>query len=236
MFLGARVTRAEDLDENEKKMSIFVWSRFGRKYQLDILDFFRASENIVYFGDGSPAEMSPKSYFWKTHPPHPENFLDRWGVWCCEGSGVSPSEENIGSLSDFPSFRDEAQLDRCSQKWSKIEIFLEEEISWPKGKWKSLVFLRFTIFENIEKWSYSFLFARGERSELESAELFPGRSFRARLGSKGTKRAIDSKSRMGKWWNIYANIYSVFEKWFWKEVSTKNQIFEMKEKGFWVLR
>ena len=65
MFLGARVTRAEDLDENEKKMSIFVWSRFGIKYQLDILDFFRASENIVYFGDGSPAEMSPKSYFWK---------------------------------------------------------------------------------------------------------------------------------------------------------------------------
>ena len=92
------------------------------------------------------------------------------------------------------------------------KIFLEEEISWPKGKWKSLVFLRFTIFENIEKWSYSFLFARGERSELESAELFPGRCFRARLGSKGTKRAIDSKSRMGKWWNIYTNIYILCSK------------------------
>ena len=203
MFLGARVTRAEDLDENEKKMSIFAWSRFGRKYQLDILDFFRASENLVHFGDGSPAEMSPKSYFWKTHPPHPENFLGRWGVWCCEGSGVSPSEENIGSLSDFPSFRDEAQLDRCSQKWSKIRWkYFWGRKSRGQGKWKSLDFLGFTIFEYIEKWSYSFLFARGERSELESAEPFPGRHFRARMGSKGTKRAADSKSRKGKRWNI----------------------------------
>ena len=68
-------------------------------------------------------KASPKSSFWKTHPPHPDVFLCRWGVWCCEGSGVSPSREDIGSLSDFPSFRDEAQLDRCSQKWSKIEKY-----------------------------------------------------------------------------------------------------------------
>ena len=152
-------------------------------------------------------KMSPKSSFWKTHPPLPEDFLGRWGVWCYEGSGMSPSREDIGSLSGFPSFRDEAQLDRCSQKWSKFEkIFWWRKFSWPR-EMKTLDFLRFTIFENIEKWSYSFLFARGERSELESAELFPGRCFRARLGSKGTKRAIDSKSRMGKWWNIYTNIY-----------------------------
>ena len=68
-------------------------------------------------------KLSPKSSFWKTHPPLPEDFLGRWRVWCYEGSGVSPSKEDIGSLSGFPSFRDEAQLDRCSQKWSKIEKY-----------------------------------------------------------------------------------------------------------------
>ena len=68
-------------------MSIFVWSRFGRKYQLDILDFFRASENIVYFGDGSPAEMSPKSYFWKKLKRlfllHKSVLLNLAGKVCC---------------------------------------------------------------------------------------------------------------------------------------------------------
>ena len=111
------------------------------------------------------------------------------------------------------------------------KIFLEEEISWPKGKWKSLVFLRFTIFENIEKWSYSFLFARGERSELESAEPFPGRHFRARLGSKGTKRAIDSKSLMGKWWNMCEkHIFHVIKKRFWMNFRIKIRFLGSKKR------
>ena len=173
-------------------------------------------------------KASPKSSFWKTHPPHPDDFLGRWGVWCYEGSGVSPSREDIGSLSDFPSFRDEARLDRCSQKWSKWENILMKEIRG-QGKWKSLDFLRFTIFENIEKWSYSFLFARGERSELESAEPFPGRYSRARSGSKGAKRSTDSKSRMDSD-GLCVNIYSREQKEISNEIFGRNQVFGWDER------
>ena len=44
-----------------------------------------------------------------------------------------------------------------------------------------------------------FISVRSRRkSELESAESFPGRHLRARLGSKGTKRTADAKSQTGK--------------------------------------
>ena len=46
MFLGARVTRAEDLDENEKK-NILCDLDSRLKYRLDILDFFRASKKLL---------------------------------------------------------------------------------------------------------------------------------------------------------------------------------------------
>ena len=61
MFLGARVTRAEDLDENEKK-NILRDLDSSLKYRLDILDCFRASGKGV-FAMVARQKMSPKSSF-----------------------------------------------------------------------------------------------------------------------------------------------------------------------------
>ena len=92
----------------------------GEKYRIDFLEFLRDAEMkfpCCLLRDMAARKKSSRgALLRKTRPPHPDDFLGRWGVWCCEGSGVSPSREDIGSLSDFPSFRDEARLDRCSQK------------------------------------------------------------------------------------------------------------------------
>ena len=78
----------------------------NQKYPVDILDFSRGTEKILRSLDGSPAKSEPKKLFLKTHPPHPEEFLCRWGVLVHEGAEMLPSEEYIGSHSEFPSFRD----------------------------------------------------------------------------------------------------------------------------------
>ena len=160
-------------------------------------------------------KMSPKSSFWKTHPPLPEDFLGRWGVWCYEGSGMSPSKEDIGSLSDFPSFRDEAQLDRCSQKWSKFEkIFWWRKFSWPR-EMKNPWFPQIHDFRKYRK-VIIFISVRSRRKiRARVSWAFSRAMFPCPVRFQRNQTSHRLKKSDGKVVEyIHEYIYSVFEKWF----------------------
>ena len=152
-------------------------------------------------------KMSPKSSFWKTHPPLPEDFLGRWRVWCYEGSGISPSKEDIGSLSGFPSFRDEAQLDRCSQKWSKIEKYFRKRKFRGRREMKIPGFPQIHDFRKYRK-VVIFISVRSRRKiRARVSWAFSRAIFPCPVRFQRNQTSHRLKSRMGKWWNVYTRIY-----------------------------
>ena len=174
-------------------------------------------------------KVSPKSSFWKTHPPHPDDFLGRWGVWCCEGSGVSPSREDIGSLSDFPSFRDEAQLDRCSQKWSKFGKIFRWRKFRGQGKWKNPWFPQIRDFRKYRK-VIIFISVRSRRKiRARVSWAFSRAVFSCPERAQRNQTCHRLKKSDGKWWIAYKYIHVIkkrFRMGFW----SKSSDFRINEK------
>ena len=86
MFLGARATRAEDLDE--KKNDHFCVDQIRNKISIRYFRFLPGFRKILRFCDGSPAENEPKKLLLKK-----PTLLTLRTFWVAGAFGVTKARE-----------------------------------------------------------------------------------------------------------------------------------------------
>ena len=103
---GPGLRGLDDSRWKTKRMFCVKWISKITKISRRYFRFLPGYRKYFVFCDGSPAEMSTKSSFWKPALLTLKSFCADGAFWVHEGAEMLPSEEYIGSHSEFPSFRD----------------------------------------------------------------------------------------------------------------------------------